>query len=216
MNSEYQTPIQTLITSATRLGVFSEIDVNNGCILLNAGVALELAVTYLALVKKKLLQIVQLIDKCTYKVIKRGDVILFANVTSHAVPNLFDGIHIGAPARPLKILNPLLCKRICNNTCPMRMDIVVLKYGACCLMCLEMWIHNRLKDIVNVTLPCQSLSNNLEIKLVVMAKAVPHHNGSATEHFSFSKDVILKWILSTSSPYPNTPIRKALQKTALI
>ena len=40
----------SLITSATRLGVFSESDVNNGCVLLNAGVALVLAVTYLALV----------------------------------------------------------------------------------------------------------------------------------------------------------------------
>ena len=59
-------------------------------------------------------------------------------------------------------------------------------------MCSEMWIHIRLKDIVNVTLPCQSLSKNLEIKLVVMTKAVPHYNGSATEHFSFRNDVILK------------------------
>ena len=70
--------------------------------------------------------------------------------------------------------------------------IVVLKYGACCLVCSEMWIHNKLKDIVNVTLPCQNLSNNIVIKLVVMIKAAPHHNGSVTDHFSFSNDVILK------------------------
>ena len=148
---------------------FSEIDVNNGCILLYAGVTLVLAVEYLEIVfKKPGLQIVPLVNKCTHKVIKRDDVISFADVTSHAVPSVFDGIHIWAPARLMKILNPLLYKRICNNTCPMCMDIVVLKYGACCLMCSEMWIHNRLKDIVNVTLTCQSLSNNLEIKLVVI------------------------------------------------
>ena len=130
------------------------------------------------------------------------------SVTSHTVPNVFDMIHMGAPPRPLKIFNPLLGKRICNNTCPMWTGIVVLKYGACFLMCSEMWIHNTLKDIVNVTLPCQSLSNNLEIKLVVMTKAAPHHNGSTTEHFSFTNDVILKLILSTSTSYANTPIRK--------
>ena len=96
----------SLITSVIRLRVFSEIDVNNGCILLNAGVTLVLAVAYLALVffKKLGLQIVPLVDKCTCKVIKRDDVISLADVTSHAVPNVFDGIHIGAPARPLKIL----------------------------------------------------------------------------------------------------------------
>ena len=125
------------------------------------------------------------------------------------VLNAFDGIHIGAPAQPLKIFNPLLCKRICNNTCPMLTGIVVLKYGACCLVCSEMWIQNRLKDIVNVTLPCQNLSNNLEIKHVVMTNAAPHHNGSATEHFSLNNNVILKWIMSTSTPYANTPIRSS-------
>ena len=73
-------------------------------------------------------------------------------------------------------------------TIRMRTGIVVLKYGACCLMCSEMWIHNRPKNIVNVTLP--SLSNNLEIKLVAMTKAASHHNGSATELFSFTNDPV--------------------------
>ena len=40
----------SLITSAIRLSVFSEIDVNNGCILLYAGVTLVLAMAYLTLV----------------------------------------------------------------------------------------------------------------------------------------------------------------------
>ena len=40
----------SLITSAIRLRVFSEIDVNNGCFLLYAGITLVLAVAYLALV----------------------------------------------------------------------------------------------------------------------------------------------------------------------
>ena len=79
--------------------------------------------------KKPRLQIVPFVDNYTYKVIKRDDVISFADVASHTVPNVFDGIHILATARPLKILNPLLCKRICNNTCPMWTGIVVLKYG---------------------------------------------------------------------------------------
>ena len=40
----------SLITSAIGLSVFSEIDVNNGCVLLYAGVPLVLVVAYLALV----------------------------------------------------------------------------------------------------------------------------------------------------------------------
>lgn len=40
----------SLIKSNVRLSVFSEIDVNNGCILPHAGVTLVLAVAYLALV----------------------------------------------------------------------------------------------------------------------------------------------------------------------
>ena len=40
----------SLITSTIRPSVFSEIDVNNGCILLYAGVTLVLAEAYLALV----------------------------------------------------------------------------------------------------------------------------------------------------------------------
>ena len=40
----------SLITSDVRLNVISEIDINNGCILLYAGVTLVLTVTYLALV----------------------------------------------------------------------------------------------------------------------------------------------------------------------
>ena len=149
-------------------------------------------------------QIVPLVDQCMYKAITIDDVISFAGVTSHAVPNVFDGILIGAPAQPLKILNPLLCKRICCNMCAMWMGIVVLKYEACYLMCLEMWIHNMLKDIVNIALTCHSLSNNLEIKCVVITKADPNHNGSAAAHFGFSNDVVLKWVL-----YANTPICKA-------
>ena len=42
------------------------------------------------------------------------NVIWFADVKSVTVPNVFDGIHIRAPAWPLKIFNPLLCKRMCN------------------------------------------------------------------------------------------------------
>ena len=40
----------SLITSDVRLSVISEIDVNNGCIFIYAGVTLVLAVAYLALV----------------------------------------------------------------------------------------------------------------------------------------------------------------------
>ena len=73
------------ITSDVRLSVISEIDVNNGCILLYAGVTLVLAVAYLALVFEETgLQIVPLVNKC--KIIERDDVISFVDVTSNTVP----------------------------------------------------------------------------------------------------------------------------------
>ena len=76
---------------------------------------------------------------------------------SNTVPTVLDGIHIQIP---LNVFNPFLGKRIFNNTgpYPMRRGIVVLKNGMCSLMCSEIWIHNRLKDIIIVTLSCQSLS----------------------------------------------------------
>ena len=100
--------------------------------------------------------------------------------------------HIQTLAWPLKFLISNLFKRISDNKGPIRTGIGVLKNGMCSLTCSELWIHNRFKNIVNVTLPCQRLSNNLEIELVVMTKAAPHHNGRAINHISLNNNVILK------------------------
>ena len=71
------------------------------------------------------------------------------------------------PAGPLKFMNPFLGKGFCNDTDPMCLGIVDLKNRTCSLVC------SRLKDIINVILSVQSLSNHYKIKLVVMTKAAP-------------------------------------------
>ena len=114
----------------------------------------------------------------------------FRLLKSNTVLTVHDSIRIGTPAGPLKFLNPFLGKRFCNNMGPMPTGIVVLKNGTCSLMCSKSLVHNRLKDIVDVTLSCLSLSNHYKIKLV-MTKTAPHHNGSTTEHFSLGNNVIL-------------------------
>ena len=98
----------SLIMSAVRFSVISEIYVNNGCILLYAVVTHVLGVAYLALFFQRncmMLQIVPLISKCTCKIIERDDVICFVDVTSNTVPAVLDWMHIGIPAGTLKFLN---------------------------------------------------------------------------------------------------------------
>ena len=126
----------SLIKSAVRLSVISDIDVNNGCVLLYAVVTHVLAVAYLALdLEETGAPNRSNVNKCTCKIIECDDVISFVDIRSSMVPIRLDGIHIGTPAWPLKFLNPILGKRFCKNTGPMRTGIVVLKNGTCSLMC---------------------------------------------------------------------------------
>ena len=67
--------------------------------------------------KKVGLQIVQLVNKCTCKIIERDGVTPFCCYVQYD-PNSVRWIHIGTHARPLKFLNPFLGTKILNNTGP--------------------------------------------------------------------------------------------------
>ena len=142
----------SLITSAIRLSVFSEIDVNNGCIILYASVTLVLAVAYLAL-RNQGSKLFHLSTSARTRLSSVTTSFCCRRYVPYCPESVRWDSYRGSCSATEDSQSPpvQMYKRICNNTCPMWTGIVVLKYRACCLMCSEMWIHNRLRDIVNVT-----------------------------------------------------------------
>ena len=99
--------------------------------------------------------------------------------TSQLVPYMLNRVQIWRIRLPIHPVDIVLPKKVCNNSCTMRLGVVILKHGRY-TNTLELRHDKRLDNLLQIVISVHFTINDMKRSPIIERKGTPNHDTATT------------------------------------